>query len=55
MEEKNAVKPIDGPVATDLRRGTLSREDREAFLREWGLPPETIDEEILLAIGLGHF
>ncbi|MGO2933156.1 hypothetical protein [Microbacterium sp.] len=32
-------------VATDFRAGTLSDEDRETFLRSYGLTPETAPEE----------
>ncbi len=40
---------------TDLQRGVLSAKVREAFLKQWGLPETTTDDEVLLAIGIGHF
>lgn len=42
-------------TTTDLMKGTLSREDREGFLRGWGLPDTTTDEEILMAMGSGLY
>jgi hypothetical protein len=44
------LRPATEP-RTDLMAGTLSVEDRELFLRVWGLPESTPDEDILVAIG----
>jgi|tagenome__1003787_1003787.scaffolds.fasta_scaffold20573389_1 hypothetical protein len=40
---------------TDLAKGTLSKEDRALWLREWNMPESTPDEDILFAIGAGLF
>lgn len=41
------------PVETSLKNGTLSLEDRTMWLKNHRMPPETTDEDILLAIGSG--
>lgn len=38
---------------TDLMKGTLSRENRELWLKNHGLPESTTDDEILMAMGAG--
>ncbi|MBA4248550.1 MAG: hypothetical protein C0444_09705 [Microbacterium sp.] len=38
---------------TDLMKGTLSRADRELWLRNHRLPDSTTDEDILMAMGSG--
>lgn len=45
----------DEPVVTEIWKGTLSPEDRTGFLREWDLPPETTDDQIRLAMGVGLY
>lgn len=41
------------PVVTDLMKGTLSPEDRLLWLKNHRMPPETTDEDILMAMGSG--
>lgn len=47
------IEEVKGTPRTDLVRGTLSQQDRQDWLRAYGLPDDTPDEEILMAIGAG--
>ncbi|MGV3733054.1 MAG: hypothetical protein ACO1N6_06605 [Microcella sp.] len=47
------IEEMTGAPRTDLVRGTLSQQDRQDWLRNYGFPDDTTDEEILMAIGSG--
>lgn len=47
------IEEVMGTSRTNLMRGTLSQQDRQDWLRNYGLPDDTPDEEILMAIGSG--
>lgn len=53
LEAKASETGEEDPVVTNLQKGILSLEDREAWLRNYGFPEETTDDEILMAMGSG--
>lgn len=47
------IEAMRGTSRTDLMAGRLSLQDRQDWLRNYGLPEDTPDEDILMAIGSG--